>query len=444
MLYSDTLQRFCFECRSSLKRLRREEGGATAITTAIILTVLVGFVGLGTEVGLWYAERRSMQTASDAAAVGGAYEIYEEGKNAADDAVAAAAQADSKRNGFEHSVNGVTVEVNRPPTSGEFAGEDTAVETIVTKQRATLLGSFFMGDNVNIKVRSVATVEVTGVFCILALAEHQDAALFFGGNAEVRLVGCGINVNSDAPEGAMTAQGASVVGATYADIVGGLKQSNNAELEIPPEDVTTGADPIADPYAHLDVPSSSGCNHGTPPVFKVGKNDNVTLSPGTYCGGLEIAGIAKMTAGNYIIAGGQFKVSGTLTTDTVDGVTIFLTDYNGDDNYATVDIVSQATVNITAATSGDYMGIAFFQDRGAPSSTNSGSTNKLTGGSTMSIVGAVYFPKQNLQFNGGNATTGTCTRVVAFKIDFIGNSGLNTNCGYGFGTPQIYPPVLAE
>jgi Flp pilus assembly protein TadG len=440
MLFSDAFKKLCFECRSSLSRLRREEHGATAIMTGLSLMVLVGFVGLGTEVGMWYAERRAMQNASDAAAMGAAFEIYKNGKDA--EGVDEAGQADSTRNGFTNGTNNVVVAVNHPPTQGKYADEDTAVETILTKKRATLLGSFFMGSSIDIKVRSVATVEVTGVFCILALAEHQDAALFFGGNAEVMLNACGINVNSDAADGAMTAQGASVVGATYAEIVGGLKQSNNAEILIPPEDVTTGADPIADPYAHLDVPSSGGCDHGTPPVFKVGQNQNVTLSPGTYCGGLEILGTAHMTAGNYIIAGGKLKISGTLTTDTTDGVTIFLTEYDGE--YATVDIVSQAAVNITAATSGDYMGIALFQDRGAPSSANSGAGNNLTGGSDMEIVGAVYFPTQNLQFNGGNETTGTCTRVVAFKIDFIGNSGLNTNCGYGFGTPQIYPPVLAE
>ncbi|HXG82281.1 MAG TPA: pilus assembly protein TadG-related protein, partial [Sphingomicrobium sp.] len=179
MPYSDTLRRFCFECRRSLKRLRREEDGATAITTAIVLTALVGFVGLGTEVGMWYAERRAMQTAADAAAMGGAYEIYEEGEDAPEDAVVAAAKGDAKRNGFEHSVGGVTVEVHRPPLSGEFADEDTAVETIVTKKRPTMLGQFFMGKEIDIKVRSVATVDVTGVYCILALADNEQGALTF-------------------------------------------------------------------------------------------------------------------------------------------------------------------------------------------------------------------------------------------------------------------------
>jgi Flp pilus assembly protein TadG len=35
----------------------RDEVGATAITTALVLTTLIGFTGLEAEVGLWYGER---------------------------------------------------------------------------------------------------------------------------------------------------------------------------------------------------------------------------------------------------------------------------------------------------------------------------------------------------------------------------------------------------
>ena len=63
--------------------------------------------------------------------------------------------------------------------------------------------------------------------------------MFFGGTADVLLKNCGIIVNSDDADGAMTATGASVVGATYADVVGGIDQSNNANLDF--GDVNTGA-----------------------------------------------------------------------------------------------------------------------------------------------------------------------------------------------------------
>jgi hypothetical protein len=422
-----------------LRRISRDQNGATAITTALVLLVLVGFVGLGTEVGMWYAERRAMQNASDAAALGAGFDIYKNGKKST--GIVQAGQADSAKNGFTDGQNNVTVTVNYPPKQGKYANKNTAVETVVSKTRASLFASFFLDGPVDIKVRSVATVKYISVYCILALSEHDEAALLFEGTADVQLKNCGINVNSDDGDGAMTAKGASVVGATYAEIVGGLNQTNNAELDL--GDITTGADAVDDPYGNLDVPADTACDHGPSPVFKVGASKTMTLYPGRYCGGLIIQGTAHLTAGEYVIDGGEFRIdSGAhVTTDTVDGVTIFLT--GSGSNYAQVHINGNADINIVATTEGDYKGIAFFQDRNAPV-INSGSPNTLNGGSNMNITGAIYFPKQRISFSGGNGSTGTCTRIVAYMIDFTGTSGLNTDCGYGFGESQSWPPVLAE
>jgi hypothetical protein len=429
----------CAAGRGLLRRIARDQRGATAITTALVLLVLVGFVGLGTEVGMWYAERRAMQNASDAAALGAGFDIYKNGKKST--GIVEAGQSDSARNGFTNGANNVTVAVNYPPKSGKYANKSTAVETVVSKTRASLFASFFMDGPVDIKVRSVATVKIIGVYCILALSPHDEAALLFDGTADVQLKNCGINVNSDDGDGAMTAKGASVVGATYAEIVGGLNQTNNAELDL--GDITTGADAVDDPYANLNVPEDTGCDYGPSPVFKVGASQTMTLYPGRYCGGLTIQGTAHLTAGEYIIDGGTFDVSSSanVTSDTVDGVTIFLTGSGSD--YAQVTINGGADINIVATTEGDYKGLAFFQDRNAPV-INSGSPNKLNGGSNMNITGAIYFPTQRLSFMGNNSSDGTCTRIVAYMIDFTGTSGLNTDCSYGFGESQSWPPVLAE
>jgi hypothetical protein len=422
--------------RRLLRRLSRDQNGATAITTALVLLVLVGFVGLGTEVGMWYAERRAMQNASDAAALGAGFDIYKNGKKST--GITAAGQADSAKNGFANGENNVTVTVNYPPKSGKYANKNTAVETVVSKTRASLFASFFMDGPVDIKVRSVAFVKYVGVYCILALSPHDEAALLFEGTADVQLKNCGINVNSDDGDGAMTAKGASVVGATYADIVGGLNQTNNADLDL--GEINTGADAVDDPYAHLDIPNGSGCDYTD---FVVGANKTKTLSPGRYCNGLKIQGTAYLQAGEYVIVGGTFDVASSahVTTDTVDGVTIFLTGSGSD--YAKVTINGGAHINIVATTEGAYKGLAFFQDRDAPI-IDSGSPNKLNGGSSMIITGAIYFPNQRLSFSGNNSNEGTCTRIVAYMIDFTGTSGLNTDCSYGFGESQTWPPVLAE
>jgi hypothetical protein len=113
-----------------------------------------------------------------------------------------------------------------------------------------------------------------------------------------------------------------------------------------------------------------------------------------------------------VIVGGTFDVASTahVTTDTEDGVTIFLTGSGSD--YAKVTINGGAHIDIVATTDGEYKGLAFFQDRDAPV-ISSGSPNKLNGGSSMNITGAIYFPNQRLSFSGNNSEEGTCTRIVA-------------------------------
>lgn len=483
MLVSDTLQKVCTECRSLLQRLRREEGGTIAIMTALAMVVLVGFIGIGTEVGLWYAERRAMQTAADSAAMGGAWVIFENQDDKSgttlNPQITTAALTDSKSNGFDDATADITVTVNHPPTKGT-SQNNSSVEAIIVKKRPTLFASFFLGEDVDVTARSVASLKVIKAPCILALAEHEQAALFFGGTADVHLQNCGINVNSDDDDGAMTAQGASVVGAAYADVVGGITQSNNAEFEI--DTVTTGAKPKDDPYAALNVPNYDASGACTFNNQNVGPSQNKTFTPGVYCGGIDIKGTATFQAGNYVIKGG-IKISGTatfgagnyvfvggyaqtggtvtlgagqyivagdfsvhggvLTSDSVNGVTIFITKDPATGLYGHVDINSTSTVTVTAAKAGAYLGIAFFQDRNAPVE-NSGSPNSFNGASNLNITGAIYFPKQLIKFNGGNESNGTCTRIVAYMITFVGTSGLKLGCGYNFGVTGIYPPVVVE
>ena len=61
--------------RELLQRLFRDGRGAAAILAALAFTVLIGFTALGVETGLWYATKRQDQSAADAAALAGAYEI---------------------------------------------------------------------------------------------------------------------------------------------------------------------------------------------------------------------------------------------------------------------------------------------------------------------------------------------------------------------------------
>src|SRR3954447_1998102 len=49
--------------------------GVVGILFALAMPVLIGFTALGTEVGLWYLERRNLQTAADIGAIAAAFEV---------------------------------------------------------------------------------------------------------------------------------------------------------------------------------------------------------------------------------------------------------------------------------------------------------------------------------------------------------------------------------
>ncbi len=50
-----------------LRSFCKDKRGASAVIFGITLPILVGFMGLGTEVGYWYLENRQLQSASDMA-----------------------------------------------------------------------------------------------------------------------------------------------------------------------------------------------------------------------------------------------------------------------------------------------------------------------------------------------------------------------------------------
>jgi hypothetical protein len=41
------------------------------------------------------------------------------------------------------------------------------------------------------------------------------------------------------------------------------------------------------------------------------------------------------------------------------------------------------------------------------------------------ITGAIYFPNQELQYNGTGNTAAVCTRFIGKRVTFTGNSGTN-------------------
>src|SRR5215475_9428071 len=92
-----------------LQRFIQDQSGSYVIISALLMPVLVGAAGLGTEVGWWYYKHKNMQSAADSGAVSAATAYVAGGD------LTAEANAVTANYGYANALNNVTVTVNQPP-----------------------------------------------------------------------------------------------------------------------------------------------------------------------------------------------------------------------------------------------------------------------------------------------------------------------------------------
>jgi hypothetical protein len=417
-------------------RAGRSERGSVAIIVALMLTMMIGFAALGTEVVFLLLKQRQMQAAASAAALGGATALMT-GRplDYTVEAKAAAANA-----GFVNGVASATVTINHPPSIGNYTSSSIAVEAIVSQPQTLLLAKLFFTGVWNVSARAVATEGVGASDCVLALG--QGTAVSVGNGAQVMLNSCGLGSNSSSASAIQVTGGASLTSKTVS-VVGNVSTSNGGSIATT-NGVSTGQAAVADPYAGTAVPSVGACKHGTLPsaplTLGYSAGTQVLSADGVYCGGLSIGNgaVVTMNPGVYIMDGGSFSVGGGSTLSGT-GVTIVLTGTGS--NYTTVSINNGVTVTLSAPTTGSTSGLVFFQDPAAP--TNG--SDSFQGGAGVSLTGALYFPSQTVTYaNGANSTT-TCTQLVADYLVFQGGASFNSNCANaGVTTIGGTPSELVE
>ncbi|MCI4680115.1 pilus assembly protein TadG-related protein [Rhodoblastus acidophilus] len=388
---------------------RAESGGNVLVLFSLSAPILILAVGLAADVGSWEAAHRRLQSAADSAAIS-AVVGFQAGVDVPTQAKAVAASYH-----FVSGVAGTTVTANRPPQWGAYAGNSAAVEVIISQPQARMFSALLGGQSVAERARAVALQ--TSNACILALDQTASNAISAQGSVAVNANGCSIYSDSNSST-SVNAGGSARISAQQIGAVGDFSgQSNMTTVD----GFTHGA-VIADPYAYVTPPMFSGCDEHN---FSSKKTE--TISPGVYCGGLTLNAGANVTMspGIYYIDQGSFTVNGSATL-TGTGVTIVFTSStpSSPKSYATANIAGGASINLTAPTSGPTAGIVLYGDRNMPV----GTSFNLAGGSSQILTGVTYFPKGAVSFAGGASSFNGCSQVVGDTVNFVGNSGLATNC----------------
>jgi hypothetical protein len=270
---------------------------------------------------------------------------------------------------------------------------------------------------------TASNIGVTHQYCLLTLSTIT-ASLNSNGAPKANLAGC--NVMSD---GGATCNGHNL-GATYGDAAG----TNNGCGVTEESDVPV----VADPYAHLasNIPANAinSCGGSFPQEDKHGNIGPANQLTGTYnypstvvlCGDQQLSGDMTINAPagtTIIIENGQLDTNGH-TIQTANGSTATIV-FSGDNSGSyTHSPTGGGTLNIQAPTSGNWSGVAIYQD---PSITSGTDISYAGNNPTWDITGLVYLPHSNVTMSGAvnkSSNGASCFVMVAWTMLINGTADI--------------------
>lgn len=386
----------------------RNTAGAAAVMAGVATPALLGTAALSVDVGNWYLRRSELQTIADAVAASAALENYYGNLYGMSEALSEAALT-----GVDVSeIDDITI--NSPPTSGAYAGTAGAFEVLITAPGTIFFAGVLFDEAVSITSRAVATSGVMTEACMVGLERTASQAIRASGNLTVDM-DCGIASNSN-DSNSVWINGSVDLNVPSLTTSGEIHEQPDGVIEGVP--TRENARRIDDPYDDLTPPFLSGCDYNN-----VSITSQTVLSPGTYCGGISIGGNADVifNSGTYVLDAGDLSITGNADVHGV-GVTIILT--SSSSTYGSIKITGGSDIALSAPTSGDFEGVAFYQDPDA----DTGNTNMITGNSDMNIEGALYLPNGHLDFGGNGAWEGECTQMIANTIAMTGDAHIGNDC----------------
>ena len=418
-----------------IRKLVKDRRGNVLAIAAAALPLVVGAAGLATDTIQWTLWKRQLQRAADSAAIAGVYD--RSSANGATTGTPNAVCYDLAKNVHTWmSLKGTSPctgsvgsysSIAYPANTGFVINQ---VSVTLQVQQALPFSSLFVSTPPIITASATAgSVSAGGTACMQALESSPTTpGITNNGNTTVTAQNCILYSNSPASNAA-SAGGNSSVTAKAIAAVGGISQSNNWHVS----SYIPYSPPLPDPFANVNVDYAD--MHCTASALTKNTDLSAAALGNTNCFSamsiqpsdtINLNGTA-LDGKTVYINGGGVDLKGTFTCT----CTIVLTnsDPSSSATIGSYDSNAQAHNNITAPTTGNYAGIAIYQDRRASPSLS----NTVNGGSGNVIRGAVYFPNSILKINGTGdvASDGSalklCAMWVAKDINLIGTSSIAIN-----------------
>ena len=427
---------------SFFRKLWRDKRGNALVIAAAALPLVIGSAGLASDTIQWALWKRQIQRAADSGAIAGVYSIVE--LSGARTGVSDAVTRDMLYN--SHVKYTVTKTVGQP-TSGTYASDIYAVQVQLSVQQKLGFSGMFLNYIPTITATGVATVVPSGHYCVISLENTATTGITATGNADVDL-GCGMITNSTSLTAAV-ATGSSDVNASPIAAVGGIPASTHwaSGTQLMP---FTMAQP--DPFAAINPPAASTFPTGNCAPFPHdnphdGHNASYwtsgTYSPmsgaaaGAMCfRDINIQGDVTFPDNSVIVIDGGSLQVGSQGSLSCNGCTFVLTnrDTATSPTIGNMSFAAGSTINIkapgTAATglAATYQGILVYQDRRAQDGTSDGQRSQMNGNASSVFQGAMYFPSQQVTFNGTAGMTTNCFQLVARRVYYSGTMNISNSC----------------
>ena len=404
--------------RSRFAEFASSQRGSISVVT--VVTMVPFMIAAGSAIDMGRANRTigHMQKAVDSAALAGAATTQALNSEAAKIDAAVKMVAANLPAQIKKSAEDPVVTIDGDVVVVEL---DAEMETTFMK----LVGIDTM--SLSVTAEAEATMKATG--CIVALGPNGDG-IEVGGNVDLKVEGCWMYSNKKGDK-SIDVIGGAKVDTPGTCSVGSTSVSNNAQVI---GKRYTNCNPIDDLMADWTPPSPpGGCDYNG---FTGGGGSSIILSPGTYCGGLQLSGYdhVHLEPGIYHMTGGAVSINSKATL-TGAGVGFHI-----GESVSSVTINGASTVSLSAPMDGPMKGLIISMDP-QPSGTELRKRDLISatinGGANLELAGTMYLPSAAVDLSGNSTTLSTPSQIMAYSVKLSGTSKLSIKVPDDSNGPQF-------